>query len=148
METAIITALIAAFGSVLVAALTYWSTKRREREAEWRKEKLAYYKAFIESLSGIVGGDATPEGQKLFAKGTNNLLLFAPQAVIVALNAFRDGIRVSNTLLTQEEHDRLLAALLHAIRRDIGVSPEDDPNIFKPKLWASGADKNPTQPTS
>ena len=138
METAIITSLIALIGSVLVAVLTYWSAKQREREAEWRKEKLAYYKSFIESLSGIVEGDSSPEGHKSFAKATNNLLLFAPQSVISSLNEFRHEIRISNVSRTQEEHDRLLADLLLAIRKDIGVSPEDNAATFKPILWASG----------
>ena len=142
METAIATALIAFLGSLMVAVLTYWFTKQREREAEWRKEKLAHYKAFIESFSGIIEGDSSPEGHKSFAKATNNLLLFAPQSVIAALNEFRHGIRVSNMNRTQQEHDRLLAALLLAIRRDVGVWPADEPSTFKPILWASGADKN------
>ena len=142
METTIATTLIAVFGSVLVSALTYWSTKQREREAEWRKEKLTYYKAFVESLSGIVEGDSSSEGHKAFAKATNNLLLFAPQAVIAALNEFRHEIRISNTNRTQEKHDQLLAVLLRAIRNDIGVSPKDDPSIFKPMLWASGTVAN------
>lgn len=140
MDTAIVTALIALFGSVLVAALTYWSTKLREREAEWRKEKLAYYKTFIESLSGIVEGDSSPDGHKSFAKATNNLLLFAPHTVIRALNEFRNEISISNKNRTQEEHDRLLAVLLDAMRRDIGVSPEDAPGTFQPILWTSGSD--------
>jgi hypothetical protein len=142
METAIATALIAFLGSLMVAVLTYWFTKQREREAEWRKEKLAHYKAFIESFSGIIEGDSSPEGHKSFAKATNNLLLFAPQSVIAALNEFRHEIRVSNMNRTQQEHDRLLAALLLAIRRDVGVWPADEPSTFKPILWASGADKN------
>lgn len=141
MDTAIITALIALLGSLLVAVVTYWFTKKREREAEWRKEKLAYYKAFIESLSEIVEGDSSPEGHRSFAKATNHLLLFAPQAVIAAVNDFRDEISLSNTSRSQEEHDRLLAALLLAIRRDIGVSPGDDPDTFEPILWASGVGK-------
>lgn len=142
METATTTALIAFLGSLLVAVLTYWTTKQREREAEWRKEKLAYYKAFIESMSGTIEGDATPEGHRSFAKATNNLMLFAPQAVITALNDFRHEIRISNPTPTREKHDRLLAVLLLEIRTDIGVSPEDDPGTFKPLLWASGTDKN------
>lgn len=142
METAIFTALIALLSSILVAVLTYWFAKHREREAEWRKEKLAHYKAFIESLSGIVEGDSSPEGHKSFAKTTNNLLLFAPQPVIASLNEFRHEIRSSNINRSLEEHDRLLAALLLAIRRDIGVSPEDDPSTFRPILWASGAGKD------
>ena len=142
METAITTALIAFLGSLLVVVLTYWTTKKREREAEWRKEKLVDYKAFIESMSGIIEGDATPEGHRSFAKATNNLLLFAPQAVITALNDFRHEIRISNPNRSLEKHDRLLADLLRAIRKDIGVSPEDDTRSFKPILWASGTDKN------
>ncbi len=142
METAIITALITFLGGVVVASITFWLTKQKEREAEWRKEKLAYYKSLIESLSGIVDGDSSPDGQRSFAKATNNILLFAPQSVIGALNEFRQEIRVSNSKRTLEEHDRLLAILLLAIRRDIGVSPEDDPGTFKPMLWASGASEN------
>ena len=141
MQAAIPSALIALLGSVLAAVLTYWFTKRREREAEWRKEKLSHYMAFIESFSGIIEGDSSPEGHKSFAKATNNLLLFAPQTVITTLNEFRHEIRVSNMNRMQEKHDRLLASLLLAIRRDIGISPKDEPSTFKPVLWASGTDK-------
>ncbi|MDD1621230.1 MAG: hypothetical protein LUQ11_07095 [Methylococcaceae bacterium] len=144
METAIVTSLIALLGSFLVAVLTYWSTKHREREAAWRKEKLAYYMAFIESLSGIVDGDASPEGHKAYAKTSNNLQLFAPQAVILALNEYRKENSISNVNRTPEEHDRLLAKLLLAIRRDIGVSPQDEPDTFSPILWASGTNRNKT----
>ena len=142
MSAAFITAIIGFFGSLVVASLTYWFTKRREREAEWRKEKLAYYKAFVESMSGIIEGDATPEGHRLYAKTTNNLLLFAPQPVIAALNAYRSEISLSNQRRSDEVHDKLLAALLLAIREDIGVSPEDDAATFKPVLWTSGVGKD------
>ena len=141
VEPVIFTALIAFLGSMLAAAFTYWSSKRREREGEWRKEKLQYYKSFIESLSGIIEGEDSLEGQRAFAKATNNLILLAPRAVIDALNDFRNEIRSSNPDNTLEKHDRFLATLLLAIRRDIGVSPIDDPNTFSPKLWASGAGK-------
>jgi hypothetical protein len=144
MISGVVTALLGLIGSLLVAAVTYWLTKQREREAEWRKEKLAYYKAFVESLSGIIDGDSSPEGQRVFAKATNNLLLFAPQPVIVALNAFRNEIRVSNPNRTKEQHDRLLAALLLAVRRDVGVFPPDNAATFSPMLWASGTNKNST----
>jgi hypothetical protein len=136
------TAIIGLVGGLLVAATTYWFTKQREREAEWRKEKLAYYKTFVECLSGIVGDIAPPEEQRAFARSTNNLQLFAPQPVITALNAFRDEIRVSNPNRTQEQHDKLLAVLFLAIRQDIGVFPPDDPATFSPRLWTSGAGKN------
>jgi hypothetical protein len=124
-------------GGLLIAAATYWFTKKKEREAEWRKEKLAYYKTFVESLSGIVGTDTTDDGQRSFTKASNNLLLFAPQSVIQSLEAFRKGIRVSNNL-SNEEHDKLLTELFLAIRRDIKVYPADDESVFVARLWASG----------
>jgi len=142
MNATLITSLLGLIGSLLLAAFTYWSTKRREREAEWRKEKLTYYKAFVESLSGIVEGDDSPEGHKLCAKTTNNLLLFAPQFVIQALNEFRTEIAVSNPNRSRESHDKLLATLLLAIRKDVGVQPADDQSSFKAILWTSGVGKN------
>jgi len=132
---------VAAVVAVIVAVLTYRAAKEREREAEWRKEKLGYYKAFTESLSGTVGDDSTPEGQRAFAQATNNLLLLAPQTVVEAVAAFREEIRVSNKHQTREAHDRLLAAMFLAIRRDVGIVPADNPRTFKPGLWASGSPK-------
>jgi hypothetical protein len=35
----------------------------------------------------------------------------------------------------------VFAALLLAIRRDIGIVPADREATFKPMLWASGVDK-------
>lgn len=142
MNPTIVVAIVGLISSLGVAAVTYWLTKKREREAEWRKEKLAYYMAFIESMSGTIEGDASPEGHRAFAKATNNLLLFAPQSVVAAVNAFRQEISISNQSRTQEQHDRLLATLLLQIRRDVGVSPTDNKNTFKPILWASGVNKN------
>ena len=145
MPDAIASPIIGFATSVVAATLAYLLTKRREREAEWRKEKLAYYKAYVESLSGILRGDETPDGHRLYAKTTNNLLLFAPQSVIEALNAFRSENAMSNKeCWSAEKHDRLLTELLLAIRRDVGVSPTDNPTTFKPKLWTSGVDKNAT----
>ena len=141
MSLALTSSLLGLLGSIVVAAFTYWFTKRREREAEWRKEKLVYYKAFIESMSGIVEGDATPDGHRYFAKTTNNLLLFAPQAVIEALNAFRSEISVANSNRSRAMHDKLFGELLLAIRRDIGVRPTDNFATFKPILWTSGVGK-------
>lgn len=144
MNDALATSLIGLIGSILVAALTFWSTKRREREAEWRKEKLSYYKAFIESLSGIVEGGDTPEGHKLYAKATNNLLLFAPQSVIESVDAYRAEIAISNPSRSMEAHDRLLAQMFLAVREDIGVYPSDNPVTFRPTLWASGVNSRVT----
>lgn len=141
MDSAVIVAIISACSGVIAAIITYWFTKKREREAEWRTQKLTYYMAFIESLSGIVEGDSTPEGQQAFARASNNMLLFAPQPVIQALETFRSEIRTTNPDRTIERHDRLLADLLIEIRRDVGIHLNDDPSNFSPKLWASGSQR-------
>jgi hypothetical protein len=142
MNATIASAWIGLIGGFAAVVATYVLTKRREREAEWRVEKLAYYKAFIESLSGIVSGDDTPESHLVFARATNNLLLFAPQNVIDSINAFRHEIRISNPTPSRDQHDKLLKDLLLEVRRDIGVYPADDPSKFEPILWASGRNKD------
>ena len=145
MPDAVTSTALGLVSSVVIAALTYWFTKRREQEAERRKEKLVYYKAFVESLSGIVEGDDTPEGHKLYTKATHNLLLFAPQSVIEAVNAYRSENAVSNReRRSLDRHDKLLAEMLLAIRRDVGVHPADAAAAFKPVLWSSGVRKSAT----
>lgn len=138
MTGPVLTAFIAVFGGLVTAAASYWFTKEREREAEWRKEKLAHYKAFVESLSGVIEGESTPDGQRSFAKASNNLLLVAPQMVITALDEFKSEIKISNPNKSLERHDAMLAALLLAIRKDMRISPADNPATFKALLWASG----------
>lgn len=110
------------------------------------QRKLVYYKAFIESLSGIVRGDESPEGHKLYAKTTNNLLLFAPQSVIKAVNAFRDESATSNPHPSREKFHALLTELVLAVRQDIGVRPLDDPATFQAVLWTSGVGQNASLP--
>ncbi|MGA2990451.1 MAG: hypothetical protein ABSD88_08240, partial [Candidatus Korobacteraceae bacterium] len=60
----VITAIISAAAAVVVPALSFYLTKRKERQAEWQRYKFELYKELVESLSGIVGTDATPEGRR------------------------------------------------------------------------------------
>ena len=139
MAAEIATAIITASSGLVLASASYWFTKRQEREADLRRQKLEHYKDFALSLSGIVFGDATPEGQRTFAKACNNLNLVAPQSVIDALQAFQQEIKVSNHSQSQENHDLLMSRLFYEMRKDIGVTPADDLNSFRVGLWASGA---------
>ncbi len=126
---------------VFIAAMNYFLTRKKEREAEWRKEKLLYYKNFIESMNGIIIGDSTDEGQRAFSQTCNNLLLFAPQYVIDAITEFRDEIKSTNPTPLKEKHDHLLNRLLLAIRKDIGIYPADEESTFHAVLWATGCSK-------
>jgi len=81
--------LIGLVWSVLLAGITYWFTKQRERDAELRKEKLEHYKDFVASLSGIISGEATAESQRAFALASYKIMLVAPQRIIEALRGFQ-----------------------------------------------------------
>ncbi len=139
MATEVITTIIAASGALFLAGATYWFTKKREREAELRKEKLEHYKDFVASLSGIVSGEGTPDGQRAFARACNKLNLVAPQAVVKALQDFQQEIKVSNSQRSGERHDRLMSKLFHEMRKDLQVTPKDNDSSFIFGLWASGA---------
>jgi hypothetical protein len=142
MTATIAAALIASLGGIAVAGATYWFTKQREREAEWRKEKLEHYKAFVTALGGTIAGESTSEGQRAFARACNNLNLVAPQAVIAALREFRKETHISNQNTNMETHDALLAKLFYEIRRDLRIAPSDEAQTFRVGLWASGVKPN------
>jgi hypothetical protein len=131
MSADIATALVAASGAIVLAGASYWFTKQRERDAELRREKLEHYKDFVASLSGIIAGESTPEGQRAFSRAPNNLNLIAPFAVLQALQEFREETRMSNPNPNRERHDILLSKLLFEIRRDLRISPKDSIDHFK-----------------
>lgn len=138
MATELLTAIITASSAVIVAGASYWFTKKREREAELRKEKLAHYKDFIACLSGVISGESTANNQRAFSLACNKLNLIAPQSVIRTLQRFQQEIKVSNDSKSQDAHDRLLSELMYEMRKDLGIKPEDDKNSFTVGLWASG----------
>ncbi len=144
MPTDLLTAIVTASGAVLVAGASYWFTKKREREAELRKEKLEHYKDFVTCLSGIVANEFTPDNQRAFALACNKLNLVAPQSVIMALQRFQEEIKISNSNKSHEAHDRRMSELFYEMRKDLGVAPEDKQSTFAVGLWASG--QPPKQP--
>ncbi|WP_143133135.1 hypothetical protein [Pseudoduganella namucuonensis] len=139
METPIFVAVITAAASLAVAAITFFLTKGKEREAEWRKQKLEHYREFLDALSGIVGTDSTPEAQRRWARATNTIGLVASQSVLVALWRFQDTIARSNPNRSAEDHDQKLNELMLAIRADLGVTPADVPENLSFRLWCSDA---------
>jgi hypothetical protein len=138
MAAEFIAPLIAASGAVVLAGATYWFTKKRERDAELRKEKLEHYKDFVASLSGIISGETSPEGQRAFARACNKLNLVAPQAVVRALQEFQQEIKISNPNKSLAQHDRLMSKLFLEMRKDLQVTPKDGDSNFIFGLWATG----------
>jgi hypothetical protein len=139
MTAEAIAALISAAGALLVAVAGYLFTKREEREAAWRSEKLEHYKALLGSLSGILEGRGTAAGQMAFARACNDVLLFAPKPVLEALFRFQDEIRASNPHKSQQGHDDRLRELVVAIRRDLRLPRSGADADLPVRLWVPGS---------
>ncbi|WP_213807609.1 hypothetical protein [Granulicella sp. dw_53] len=132
------TAIIGAISALLVASFTYWSSKRRDREADWRKLKLQKYEEFATSLAGMAEGNVTKDTMTRFNIASNSLHLIASQRVVVALEDFRREISAGNTAKTLDKHDSLLSRLFWEIRLDLGDQPTSNPSDFRMKLWTPG----------
>ena len=138
MDNSILVAIVTASGSILVAALTFYLTKRHQLKVEWQREKLNHYKVLLSSISDLAeDGIDRGEANKRFILAFNTIALVAPQYVIKALVNYQYETRTSNPNPSLENHDRLLKELLLSIRKDIGLSRKDNPDTFVFHLIAS-----------
>lgn len=147
MDTSIIIVAISSLTAIVVAAITYYTTKEREREAEWRKEKLTHYKEYFVALAGTVGGHVTDETRKRYAIAFNTVGLFASQEVIECLHAYQAITRLPAEQVPLDEHDKHLTRLVLAIRRDLRLKPSDNEETFSFHLIAPPIDKGITLQT-
>jgi hypothetical protein len=142
MDTSIIATLITVSSSIILAAITFYLTKRHQIKSEWQNQKLNHYKILLSSLSDLaVDGIDKAEANIKFASAANTIALVAPQSVITALMEFHNYVKFSNKNQEIEEHDRLLKNLFLEIRKDIGLSKKDNPKTFDFHLIGS-APKN------
>lgn len=119
MQSIVITSILSMLSAVLAAGLTAMFTRRREHEGDWRKLKHATYQEYVSALSGIVEGRATPEAHRRHADAVNSLLLVAPEEVLSERDAYLAATASGHPAISRGEHDRLLNALLRALRQDI-----------------------------
>jgi hypothetical protein len=114
MNVALLAAAISGAVSIAGVVVSYLLSKRKEREADWRKLKLERYDEYVTALSGVVKGqELTPEAQARYATAVNGIALVAPSTVLKALYAFQDersGEKSRNPLLND---------LMNALRHDI-----------------------------
>jgi hypothetical protein len=138
MNTSVLVEVITASTAVIVAAVSYWFTKWKEREADWRKWKYEQYKEFMVSISGIVANDATPEGNRIFAKACNTLHLIGSKGVLDALHAFQCEARSSNPNHSDVKETALLSRLVWEVRKDMEIPGTPQISKFFVQLWCSG----------
>ena len=140
MSTNVIIVAISSVTAILVAALggalTYYTTKQREREAEWRREKLAHYKEYFAALAQTIGQNVSDEARARYRVAFNTVGLFASQDVIKRLHDYQDVTRLPYDEVDQAEHDRRLTNLVLAVRRDLKLRPDDDPATFSFQMIA------------
>jgi hypothetical protein len=129
MSTLVVTSVITALTAIIAVFVTYVLTKKREHEGDWRKIKLGQYQEFVLALSGVVRERATPDAQRRYADAVNSMMLIAPRAVLVCLQAFQDEISYVNKGRTDERHDRRLQELIRAMRQDVHPSKLQDGNF-------------------
>lgn len=70
MDVPIIVAVIMAAAGLFASSLTFFLTKKKEREAEWRRQKLDHCKEFMAALNNIVGPPAPVEAREAHRMNT------------------------------------------------------------------------------
>ena len=136
MDTSVIVAVISTAAGVTVASLSYYFSKKKEREADWRKYKFEQYKEFMVSMSGNLANTSTPDGIRNFYKSCNALSLIGSRGVLLALPAYINSAGKPN--LSRDAHDALLSKLIWEIRQDVGIPGTPDVSEFSAQLWSSG----------
>jgi hypothetical protein len=143
---AFITAVIsAAISAVISSYVTYYFTRKMQLEAEWRKDKLKYYSQVFDSMTETMSmPEDNKKVDKQFAHDYNLIALVAPQKVTNMLFKFYRAIEDIEQLETHEEEEawvsdqkRLLQQLVLAIRKDLRIKPDDDPDNFHFKFRSS-----------
>ncbi len=132
--SATISGCVAVSVAAITAGLTYLLTKRREREADWRKMKLELYREYMAALSGIVEGRETPEGHTRYADAVNSLTLVASPSVLKPLYAYLDYNSCRTIDKNLDRHDRLLTGLVRAMREDMYPADREGNNNLSLRL--------------
>lgn len=137
MDTTIVVSVIAAASGVIVTSVSYYLTKKKEREADWRKYKFEQYKEFMVSMSASLGTGSTLEGKRSFAVAGSALHLIGSRGVLLALHVLLDAIE--NLSLSRAAHDALLSKLIWEIRQDVGIPGTPYESEFSARLWSPGS---------
>lgn len=133
MDAPVVVAIISAAAGLVASALTFFLTKKKERDAEWRKLKLDRYGALLMAASDLA---ADKRDGRSFARAANDANLVASPEVLTTLRAFVEC--VSGSAMTVDTQDQLFTALMHAIRADLGVSSAKGSESLRLKLLVGG----------
>jgi len=122
---------IASAAAVVVASLSYLFTKKKERDADWRKWKYEQYKEFLAALSGNVG-PPNPETHRVFPKAYNTLNLIGSPGVLASLQSLIASMNADNP---REENNARISKLIWEIPADLRIPGTPDAEDFSARLW-------------
>jgi hypothetical protein len=124
--TALVSGAVALVTVAVTQPITYFFSRKRDHEADWRKMKLEQYKEFVTALSGVVHHPYDSDVQRRYTDAVNSMGLIAPPKVFVALYGFLEETSFSNRNRTPQKYDSLLSSLMRAMREDSHPkSPKD-----------------------
>lgn len=142
MEASLVVAVVTALSSITVAALTYSFTKRKEREADWRKYKYEQYKEFVAAIAAMVGSDIAPEVSQKFALVSNTLHLIGSKGVLDALHTLLHELIDLKGNISQARQAACLNKLIWEIRKDLEIPQTASEAEFSVRLSAFQANDN------
>lgn len=141
MDTQITVAIITASASIVVAAITFFLTKSKERSDQLQQRKQSQYQELLSAISDLAD-DSVPldQARRRFAAAVNTIVLVAPQPVIGALMAYYREL--TNETINRQRRVELLKHLVLEIRISLALPFNDDPNTFDFELVAARKGKD------
>jgi hypothetical protein len=131
MDTSILVAIITTSGSIIALSISYYMTKKMQNKSEWQHEKMNHYRELLSALSDLaVDGIDKKHASEKFSHAVNTICLVAPQYVVESIMEFHNEIKFTNKNKDIDKHDVLLTKLILAIRKDIGLSKNDNDRTF------------------
>jgi hypothetical protein len=119
MNVTLLATAISGAVSIAGVVVSYLLSKRKEREADWRKVKLELYKEYINPVAGILEGRMTPVSEMRYHDAFNTIGLVASPHVLATVQAYRAEISPTNTARTQASHDEKYTNMVNALRQDL-----------------------------
>lgn len=134
MESTIVVVLIAMAASIVVPSITFFLTKKKEREVEWRKLRVEQYKELMDAMSNVAGESPSAESRKRLALTANQVGLFASPAVLRQMTRLLNAVAAGSG----DNQDEIITSLIHAIRTDLKVPDAGSHEDIQLRLWGAG----------
>jgi len=130
MNIAILTAVIGALATLIVALMSHFSARRREHQLKNLQFKLDKYADFLGGFAEIGSANKTRDAHLKIANAVNTMNLFASREVLSNVYGLLDYVSSHRgDSYSVAEQDRIIQRIILAIRQDLGESTSDLTNF-------------------